>query len=78
MTVIASLGGLAIYSWVFSAYILAATISMPLWGRLADLYGRRAVYLTGLGIFLGPVRRGSRPRWPRRSSSDPPGPAVAR
>ena len=40
-TVIASLGGLAIYSWVFSAYILAATISMPLWGRLADLYGRR-------------------------------------
>jgi EmrB/QacA subfamily drug resistance transporter len=51
-TVIASLGGLAIYSWVFSGYILAATISMPLWGRLADLYGRRAVYLTGLGIFL--------------------------
>ena len=47
-TVIASLGGLAIYSWVFSAYILAATISMPLWGRLADLYGRRSVYLTGL------------------------------
>jgi MFS family permease len=40
-TVIASLGGLAIYSWVFSGYILAATISMPLWGRLADLYGRR-------------------------------------
>ena len=32
-TVIASLGGLAIYSWVFSAYILAATISMPLWGK---------------------------------------------
>ena len=51
-TVIASLGGLAIYSWVFSGYILAATISMPVWGRLADLYGRRAVYLTGLGIFL--------------------------
>jgi EmrB/QacA subfamily drug resistance transporter len=51
-TVIASLGGLAIYSWVFSGYILAATISMPLWGRLADLYGRRGVYLTGLGIFL--------------------------
>ena len=51
-TVIASLGGLAIYSWVFSGYILAATISMPLWGRLADLYGRRSVYLTGLTIFL--------------------------
>ena len=51
-TVIASLGGLAIYSWVFSGYILAATISMPLWGRFADLYGRRSVYLTGLAIFL--------------------------
>ena len=51
-TVIASLGGLAIYSWVFSGYILAATISMPLWGKLADLYGRRRVYLWGLGIFL--------------------------
>jgi EmrB/QacA subfamily drug resistance transporter len=51
-TVIASLGGLAIYSWVFSGYILAATISMPLWGKAADLYGRRAAYLTGLGLFL--------------------------
>jgi EmrB/QacA subfamily drug resistance transporter len=51
-TVIASLGGLSIYSWVFSGYILAATISMPLWGRLADLYGRRSVYLAGLGVFL--------------------------
>ncbi len=61
-TVIASLGGLAIYSWVFSAYILAATISMPLWGRLADLYGRRRVYLTGLAIFLvGSVLSGLAP-----------------
>jgi EmrB/QacA subfamily drug resistance transporter len=51
-TVIASLGGIAIYSWVFSGYILAATISMPLWGKWADLQGRRAAYLTGLGIFL--------------------------
>jgi EmrB/QacA subfamily drug resistance transporter len=61
-TVIASLGGLAIYSWVFSGYILAATISMPLWGRLADLYGRRVTYLSGLGIFLiGSVLSGLAP-----------------
>jgi EmrB/QacA subfamily drug resistance transporter len=51
-TVIATLGGLSVYSWVFSGYILAATISMPLWGKAADLYGRRAAYLAGLGIFL--------------------------
>jgi EmrB/QacA subfamily drug resistance transporter len=61
-TVIASLGGLAIYSWVFSGYILAATISMPLWGKAADLYGRRATYLTGLAIFLaGSVLSGLAP-----------------
>jgi EmrB/QacA subfamily drug resistance transporter len=52
-TVIATLGGLSVYSWVFSGYILAATIAMPLWGKAADLYGRRAAYLAGLGIFLG-------------------------
>src|SRR5262245_9982967 len=52
-TVIATLGGLSVYSWVFSGYILAATIAMPLWGKAADLYGRRAAYLTGLAIFLG-------------------------
>jgi EmrB/QacA subfamily drug resistance transporter len=52
-TVIATLGGLSVYSWVFSGYILAATIAMPLWGKAADLYGRRAAYLAGLAIFLG-------------------------
>jgi EmrB/QacA subfamily drug resistance transporter len=51
-TVIASLGGLSVYPWVFSGYILAATISMPLWGKCADLFGRRPAYLTGLAIFL--------------------------
>lgn len=61
-TVIASLGGLAIYSWVFSSYILAATISMPLWGKAADLFGRRTAYLTGLGLFLvGSVLSGVAP-----------------
>jgi EmrB/QacA subfamily drug resistance transporter len=51
-TVIAGLGGLDIYSWVFSGYILAATIAMPLWGKAADLYGPRAAYLTAIAIFL--------------------------
>jgi EmrB/QacA subfamily drug resistance transporter len=51
-TVIASLGGLRIYSWTFSAFLLASTVTMPLWGRLADQLGRRRVYLVGLGIFL--------------------------
>ncbi len=51
-TVIASLGGIRIYSWVFSAFLLTSTVSMPLWGRLSDLLGRRPAYLAGIAIFL--------------------------
>lgn len=51
-TVVASLGGLARYSWVFSIYLLTSTVSMPIWGKLSDLYGRRYCYLIGISIFL--------------------------
>src|SRR3989442_531200 len=51
-TVVASLGGVHIYSWVFSGFLLTSTVTMPLWGRVSDLFGRRPVYLGGLGIFL--------------------------
>ena len=51
-TVIASLGGLDRYSWVFSAYLLTSTVTVPVWGRLSDLYGRRVFYLIGVAFFL--------------------------
>jgi EmrB/QacA subfamily drug resistance transporter len=51
-TVIATLGGLAHYSWVFAAYLLTSTASVPIWGRLSDLYGRRRLYLIGIVVFL--------------------------
>src|SRR5687768_1573454 len=51
-TVVESLGGLTIYSWVFSGFLLTSTVTMPLWGRLSDLLGRRRMYVIGLGIFL--------------------------
>jgi len=51
-TVVQQLGGLAHYGWVFSAYILTSTVTMPLWGRLSDLYGRRPFYLAAVGLFL--------------------------
>ena len=51
-TVVASLGGIRIYSWVFSAFLLTSTITMPLWGRLSDLLGRRPTYLAGIAVFL--------------------------
>lgn len=51
-TVIESLGGLSRYSWVFSVYLLTSTVSMPIWGKISDLYGRRSCYLVGITIFL--------------------------
>jgi EmrB/QacA subfamily drug resistance transporter len=51
-TVVEQLGGLAHYSWAFSAYLVTATITGPLWGRLSDLYGRRPFYLGSVFLFL--------------------------
>jgi EmrB/QacA subfamily drug resistance transporter len=49
---VTSLGGIEIYSWVSSGFLLTSTVMMPLWGRLSDLFGRRPVYLVGLVVFL--------------------------
>jgi MFS family permease len=58
-SIIASLRGLEIFPWVFSAYLLAATVSTPLYGKLADLLGRKRVLLFGLGLFgLGSMMSG--------------------
>ncbi len=51
-TVIAALGGLNHYSWVFSAYLITSTVTVPVWGKLSDLYGRRLFYQIGIGVFL--------------------------
>ena len=51
-TIIGDLGGLALYSWVFSIYLLTATVMMPIYGRLADIYGRRRILLTAISVFL--------------------------
>jgi EmrB/QacA subfamily drug resistance transporter len=51
-TVISSLGGLNHYSWVFSAYLITSTVTVPVWGKLSDLYGRRLFYQIGIAIFL--------------------------
>lgn len=44
--------GLEHLSWVFSAYMLAQTVTIPLYGKLSDIYGRRNFYLVGIAIFL--------------------------
>jgi EmrB/QacA subfamily drug resistance transporter len=51
-TIIGNLGGLSEYSWVFSAYLLASTVTVPLYARLADMYGRKPIFMTGLGLFI--------------------------
>ncbi|RXZ82102.1 DHA2 family efflux MFS transporter permease subunit [Paenibacillaceae bacterium] len=51
-TVIKELGGFSFYSWVFTVYMLASTSTMPIYGKLADLFGRKRVYLIGITIFL--------------------------
>ena len=52
-TIIGDLGGLAEYGWVFVAYLLVSTVTVPLFARLADMYGRKPIFLAGLGLFVG-------------------------
>src|SRR5580704_2605475 len=47
-----SLGGIDELSWVVTAYLLAATATTPLFGKLSDIYGRRAILLSAIGIFI--------------------------
>lgn len=51
-TVIGELRGLDLYAWVFSVYLLTSTATVPLYGRLADMLGRKPVFVAGVSIFL--------------------------
>lgn len=46
------LGGFSLFSWVFSIYLLAQTVTIPLYGKLADLYGRKPILIYGMVVFL--------------------------
>jgi EmrB/QacA subfamily drug resistance transporter len=51
-TVVADLGGVSRYSWVFSVYLLASTTTVPMWGKLADLFGRLRIITICVFLFL--------------------------
>jgi EmrB/QacA subfamily drug resistance transporter len=51
-TIVGDLGGLSHLSWVVTSYILASTVSTPLWGKLGDLYGRKLFFQSAIVIFL--------------------------
>src|SRR5213080_1072771 len=50
--IVANLGGLEHYAWVVTAYLLASTVSVPIYGKLSDIYGRRLFFMAGMVIFL--------------------------
>jgi len=51
-SVVAELGGFAEFPWLFSVYLLAQAVTVPVYGKLADVYGRKPVMLVGIGLFL--------------------------
>ena len=51
-TIVASLDGLAIMNWVFSIYLLMGAVMTPIYGKLADKYGRKPVFMTGVILFV--------------------------
>ncbi len=51
--VINDLGGMDLYSWVFTVYMLTSTIFVPIFGKLSDMFGRKYFYMAGILIFMG-------------------------
>jgi EmrB/QacA subfamily drug resistance transporter len=51
-TIVAELGGLHLYSWVYSSYLLARAVSLPIFGKLADLYKSRNLLMAAIGLFI--------------------------
>jgi MFS family permease len=51
-SIVADIGGFAQFPWLFSIYLLAQAVSVPVYGKLADLFGRKPVILFGIGLFL--------------------------
>ena len=47
-TIVGDLGGIDQLAWVVTAYLLGATVTMPLWGRASDLYGRKPLFLAAI------------------------------
>jgi EmrB/QacA subfamily drug resistance transporter len=50
--VVSELGGISQYSWVFTAYMLGSTVTVPLYGKLGDVHGRKPLFLIAITIFL--------------------------
>ena len=52
-TIIGDLNGFERYSWVVTGYLVASTAMVPIFGKISDIYGRKWLYMLGIGVFLG-------------------------
>ena len=50
--IVGDLGGFAVFSWLFSGYLLAVTVTLPVYGKLSDTFGRKPILITGIVLFL--------------------------
>jgi EmrB/QacA subfamily drug resistance transporter len=50
--IVTDLKGNDVYTWAFTSYLLTATVSGPLYGKLSDLFGRRSIFMIGVSVFL--------------------------
>ena len=50
--IVGDLGGFSVFSWLFSGYLLAVTVTLPVYGKLSDTFGRKPVLITGAALFL--------------------------
>src|SRR3954462_15564596 len=50
--VVSELGGITQYTWVFTAYMLGSTVTVPIYGKLGDVHGRKPLFLVAISIFL--------------------------
>ena len=69
--IVGDLGGFSVFSWLFSGYLLAVTVTLPVYGKLSDTFGRKPVLITG-AVALPPRLPAAAPppgTWPRSSSS---------
>src|SRR6185369_1281496 len=51
-SIVSNLGGFSQFPWLFSVYLLAQAVSVPIYGKLADIFGRKPIMLFGIGLFF--------------------------
>src|SRR6476619_4539553 len=51
-SIVGSIGGFSEFPWLFSGYLLAQAVTVPVYSKLADIFGRKPIILLGIGLFL--------------------------